>query len=104
MGDPKLDVLRPLIDSAGKHPRFARSVLNSLDAVDPLRRALDADPLRCALDPSTPEHEAMVERLAHVMVEARRVAMRPGFSSPELEPIPVTQARAVLAALREAAQ
>ena len=70
-----------------------RDPQNLTDAVDPLRRALD---------PSTPEHEAMVERLAHVMVEARRVAMRLRLGvAHELEPIPVTQARAVLAALRE---
>ena len=56
--------------------------------------------LRALLDP---DNEALVDRLARVVVDARAIAMRPGFTSPELEPIPVTQVRAVLAALRERA-
>ena len=47
----------------------------------------------------TPEHEALVERLALVMVEARQAYNRPGFST--YRTAVHFQVAAVLAALRE---
>jgi hypothetical protein len=49
--DPRLSILLPLFDH---RPGFTATVLHSLDAADPLRRALT---------PGAPEHEAMVERV-----------------------------------------
>jgi len=94
--DPRLDVLRPLLDG---RQGFAISVLNSLDAVDPRRRALDT---LDALDPASPEHEALVERLAPLLLPDQR----PSWSlvNDDTQDRCRAKARAVLAALREAAQ
>jgi hypothetical protein len=79
--DPRLSILLPLFDH---RPGFTATVLHSLNAADPLRRALT---------PGTDEHEALVERET-AMIYSRAEGM---LSERESRPI----AKSVLAALRD---